>query len=77
MAARGALTGCDDWLAQETNHHVAEAQAWVGTGAIVSVWLAAIAQLFSGAIEVAACIASLFAVPAIVSVWLMASWHRP
>jgi hypothetical protein len=63
----------DQVHSQESGHHVTKTPAWTATGAIIFGYLAAITQSFSGTVETLACVMSLYAVPAIVFVWLIAS----
>ncbi len=53
-------------------HHTVHAPAWMVTGAIISIYLSAIMQMFSGPAEIVALISSIYAVPAIALTWLVA-----
>lgn len=53
-------------------HQTVHAPAWMVTGAIISIYLSAIMQMFSGPAEFVALISSIYAVPAIALTWLVA-----
>ena len=73
MVAPGALSAEGGWLSADASPHVTDSAAWIASGAIISLDVAAIARLFSGVIELVACVASLYAVPMIALVWLIAA----
>lgn len=73
MVAPGALSAEGGWLSVDASPHVPDPAAWIATGAIISLHVAAIARLFSGALELVACVASVYAVPMIALVWLIAA----
>lgn len=76
MVAPGALSAQDGWLSADTNLPMTDSAAWIATGAIISLDVAAITRLFSGVVELIACIGSLYAVPMIAVVWLIAARHE-